>query len=156
MRKSKRKALRLLFTDAGLFVILSLMTGLTGCERPLRVSLDGGNPPTFTFGGGGELQRVAIFEITPDGRLPPKGSAFWVLFPKGVVKAGNSPKITYGIVPDGFYQKVPVSGTAPPLQEGKVYGFGAETRGAPGGDIWFTIRGGKSIQVPKTDPADPE
>lgn len=139
-----------------LVVVSYLIGGLTACERPLKVTLDGRTPPTFRFDGSGELLQVGIYQVTPEGKVPPRGSEFWVIFPRKLVKALKAPSITYGVVPDEFYQKVPASGSPPPLQEGKIYGFGADTRGAPGNDIWFTIRDGKSIRVPKTDPADPE
>jgi hypothetical protein len=138
-----------------LVLVICLVGFLAGCERPLKVTLDGKNPPTFRFDGSGDLQRIAICEITPEGKLPPYGSGFWVLFPRGNVNASKSPPVTYGVIPDGFYQTLPSSGSPPPLQEGKIYAFGAETREAPGGDVWFTIRNGKSVTVVKTDPADP-
>ncbi|SRR5258705_1820971 len=139
-----------------LALVICLVTCLVGCERSLKVGLDGKNPPTFRFDGSGDLQRVAICEITPDGKLPPYGSGFWVLIPRGDVNASKSSTVTYGLIPEGFYQTVPSSGSPPPLQEGKIYAFGAETRGAHGGDVWFTIRNGQSVTVRKTDPADPD
>lgn len=139
-----------------LMALLILASGMWGCERPLTVAIDGKIPPTFTFDGSGELQRILIYQVTKEGKVPPKGSAFWVIVPKGTVVASKSPKITYGVVPDGFEQRIPENGSPPKLEEGKVYGFGAVTAEAPGGDIWFTIRDGKSIRVRKTDPADPD
>jgi hypothetical protein len=136
-------------------LVIFLVASLTACERSLKVTLDGQNPPTFRFDGSGDVQRVTICEITPDGKLPPYGSGFWVLVPKGNVNASKSPPVTYGVVPDGFSQTVPSSGSPPKLEEGKIYAFGAETRKAHGGDVWFTIRNGKSVAVAKTDPADP-
>jgi hypothetical protein len=139
------------------FALMICLVGfLAGCERPLKVNFDGKNPPTFRFDGSGELSWVFIYQVTPDGKVPPKGSEFWVIVPKSVITASVSPPITYGVVPNGFAQQVPANGNPPPLEEGKVYGFGAVTREAPGGDVWFTIRNGKSVTIPKTDPADPD
>ena len=90
-----------------LALVICLVASLAGCERPLKVTLDGKNPPTFRFDGSGDVQRIAICEITAEGKLPPYGSGFWVLFPRGNVKASKSPPITYGVVPDGFYQTFP-------------------------------------------------
>lgn len=139
-----------------LMVLGCLTVSLAGCERSLRVTMDGKIPPTFTFDGSGVIEWVAIFEVTPDGMVPPKGSAFWKILPSSRVVASKSPPITYGVVPNGFYQTVPSGGSPPPLAEGKTYGFGAVTSGAQGGDVWFTIRDGKAVRVRKTDPADPE
>lgn len=131
---------------------------LAGCERPLKITLDGKNPPTFRFDGSGELSWVYIYKVTPEGKVPLKSedSELWIIVPKGDNTASASPPITYGVVPNGFVQQVPSNGNPPALEEGKVYGFGADTRNAPGGDVWFTIRNGKSVTVPKTDPADPD
>jgi hypothetical protein len=142
------------------FVVLGIsllgLLVLSGCERPVRISIDGKNPPTFTLEGSGEIQMVSIWEITPEGKVPGRGSGFWVLYPTQATKAWKSPPITYGVVPESYQQAVPSSGTASPLKEGRVYGFGVQTRNAPGGSVWFTIRDGKSMRVPKTDPADPD
>jgi hypothetical protein len=139
-----------------LVLVICLVASLAGCERALKVTLDGKNPPTFRFDSSGELSWVFLYQVTPDGKVPNEGSAFWKLVPERVIVASESPPITYGIVPNGFAQEVPSKGSPPPLEEGKVYGFGAVTRNAPRGDVWFTIRNGKSVTVPKTDPADPD
>lgn len=131
---------------------LCLVVFFTGCERILKVSFDGKNPPTFKFDGNGELNWVFIYEVTPEGKIPPKGSAFWRLVPKKSITASMSPPITYGVVPDGFVQEIPSVGNPRPLEEGKTYGFGADTSSQPGRTVWFTIRNGKSVQVAKTDP----
>jgi hypothetical protein len=137
-----------------LALVICVVVSLAGCERPLKVTLDGKNPPTIRFNGSGELSWVYIYQVTPEGKIPLKGkdSELWVIVPKPTISASASPPITYGVVPTGFVQQVPSSGNPPPLEEGKVYGFGADTRGQPGSAVWFTIRDGKSVQVPKTDP----
>jgi hypothetical protein len=137
-----------------LALMICLVGFLAGCERPLKVSLDGKNPPTFRFDGSGELSWVYIYQVTPEGKIPlkSKDSELWIIVPKQVITASASPPITYGVVPSDFAQHVPANGNPPALEEGKVYGFGADTRGQPGGAVWFTIRDGKSVQVPKTDP----
>ena len=135
-----------------ILLVLCLAVVCTSCERILKVTLDGKNPPTFKFNGSGEIAWVFIYQVTPDGKVPPAGSAFWRLSPKKTMMASQSPPITYGVVPDGYVQEVPANGSPPPLQEGKTYGFGANTHGQPGRTIWFTIQDGKAVQVPKTDP----
>jgi len=135
-----------------ILVVIFLLTFFAGCERILKVTFDGKNPPTFKFDGRGQLEWVYIYQVTPDGKIPPRDTELWIIVPKRGITASASPPITYGVVPDGFEPQVPSSGNPPPLQEGKTYGFGAETGGQPGSAIWFTIRDGKAVQVPKTDP----
>jgi hypothetical protein len=131
---------------------ICLLVSCSGCERILDITFDGKNPPTFKLEGRGGLNSVVVYPVTPEGKVPPKGSAVWVIVPKKPIIASRSPSITYGVVPDGFEQEVPSSGTPPILEEGKTYGFGADTSEQPGRTVWFTIRDGKSVQVPKTDP----
>ena len=133
-------------------VLIFLLTFFAGCERVLKVTLDGKNPPTVKFDGRGLIEWVYIYQVTHEGKIPPRDTELWILVPKQGTTASASPPITYGVVPEGFVQKVPANGNPPPLEEGKTYGFGADTDGQPGNDIWFTIRDGKSVEVPKTDP----
>jgi hypothetical protein len=139
-----------------ILLLLIVIGGLTACERRLTVMMDGKVPPAFTFDGNGDIQRVFIYQVTKDGKVPPKGSEFWVIVPTNTVVASRCPPIIYGVVPDGFVQRIPQTGAPPKLEEGQTYGFGAVTTEAPGGDMWFTIQAGKSIRAKKTDPADPE
>ena len=133
-------------------VVIFLLTFFTGCERILKVTLDGKNPPTVKFNGSGEISWVYTYQVTPQGKIPAKDTEMWIVVPKTAITASAAPPITYGVVPDGFVQQVPSNGNPPPLEEGKTYGFGADTRGQPGSAVWFTIRDGKAVQVPKTDP----
>ncbi|MEK6282274.1 MAG: hypothetical protein AABN95_18105 [Acidobacteriota bacterium] len=50
----------------------------------------------------------------------------------------------------GSDKKSPLQAEPTQLVEGKVYTAGGPAYGANGGDIWFTIRDGKSIAVPKS------
>lgn len=133
-------------------VVIFLLTFFAGCESILKVTLDGKNPPTFKFDGNGLIGWIYIYQVTPEGKIPPKDTELWIIVPKQGTTASASPPITYGVVPNGFVQKVPENGNPPPLEEGKTYGFGAYTQDQPGSAIWFTIRDGKAVQVPKTDP----
>lgn len=135
-----------------ILIAICFLIFCNGCERILDITFDGKNPPTFKLEGRGGLNSVVLYQVTPEGKVPPKGSALWRIVPKREIIASRSPSITYGVVPDGFEQEVPSNGTPPILEEGKTYGFGADTSGQPGRTVWFTIRDGKSVQVPKTDP----
>ena len=134
--------------------IATLIFCFVGCERATSVAVNGKNPPTFKFSGTGEIQRIVLFPVTAEGKVPPKGAELWVLHADGRTKASECPPVTYGVVPDGFTQEVPTKGSPPSLQESKIYAFGAITTEARGGDVWFTIRDGSTVAVPKTDPAD--
>lgn len=114
----------------------------------MRIKIDGKNPPTFTLSGSGNLVFLSLGEVY-DNKPPLLGAPdLWKIRPKGDNKISKLPSITYGIVPDGFVQATPASGAPPPLIEGKVYDFGGPADNANGGSIWFTIQGGKSLQVP--------
>jgi hypothetical protein len=107
-------------TPTRLVITICLAMMLVGCERRLRIRLDGNNPPTFRFDGTGELSWVYIYQVTPDGKVPTKGSEFWIIVPKASMKTMAVPPITYGVIPNGFDQKVPSNGIPIALQEGKI------------------------------------
>lgn len=54
-----------------LALVICLVALLSGCERVLKVTLDGANPPTFKFNGSGEISWVYIYQVTPQGKIPP-------------------------------------------------------------------------------------
>jgi hypothetical protein len=111
----------------------------------MSIKIDGKNPPTFTLSGSGNLIFLVLGEVH-DNKL---GSpVIWKIRPEGENTISQLPSIAYGIVPNGFIQVTPASGTPSPLIEGKVYEFGGPASNANGGSIWFTIQGGKSVRVP--------
>jgi hypothetical protein len=113
----------------------------------MGIKIDGKNPPTFTLSGSGNLVFLSLGEVR-DNKPPPLGAPdLWKIRPGVNNKISKLPSITYGIVPDGFIQVVPASGAPAPLMEGKVYEFGGPADSAGGGSIWFTIQGGKSMEV---------
>lgn len=136
---------------AGLVLSLSMMVGTTGCERDMHIKIDGKNPPAFTFSGSGNLVFLSLGEV--HNNKPPLLGApdLWKIRPNSNIKISGVPSIRYGVVPNGFIQVTPESGAPPPLEEGKVYEFGGPADSANGGSIWFTIQGGKSVEVPTPD-----
>jgi len=58
------------------------------------------------------------------------------------------PHITYGQVPQGFYQITPKVGTPPALQAGKVYAAAGPRVEVPHAFVMFRIENGKAIQLP--------
>lgn len=134
-----------------LVITIPLIACLSACERPITITVDSKNPPTFIFSGHGELRWISVYELTSEGKVPPEGSAVWKIQPVGPLNTRDWPQITYGIVPRGFAQLKPDHGAPPPLQEGHTYGIGAVTRNVLGTNIWFAIRNGQSIRVRKTE-----
>jgi len=126
------------------------------CEVDTRVSIDGRNPPTFSFDGTGYLTFFTVKEIAPENQSvpnveqdPSKNRIIWWVWPTQPLEKPMkyTTPITYGKIPDGFYQKVPESGVPPPLTEGKVYEAGGQTASAHGGYIRFTVRDGQAVQL---------
>jgi hypothetical protein len=133
----------------GMILSFLILVVTTGCERDTQIKIDGKNPPTFTLSGSGSLIFLSLVEVH-DNRPPLLGAPdLWKIRPVGNNKISRLPSITYGTVPNGFRQEIPASGAPPPLIEGKVYEFGGPADSANGGSIWFTIRGGKSVEVPQ-------
>ena len=133
---------------AGLGLSFLILIVFTGCERDMRIKIDGKTPPTFTLSGSGNLIFLVLGEVH-DNKPPLLGAPdIWKIRPEGENTISQLPSITYGIVPNGFIQVAPASGTPPPLIEGKVYEFGGPAYNANGGFIWLTIQGGKAVQVP--------
>ena len=134
---------------AGLILIFLFLAISTGCERDMRIKIDGKNPPTFTLSGSGDLVFLYLAEVH-DNRPPSlEDPDLWEIRPNGNNKISKLPSITYGTVPQGFIQVTPASGAPPPLIEGKLYAVGGPNANANGGSIWFTIKGGRSVEVPK-------
>jgi len=78
--------------------------------------------------------------------------AIWHVKPEGegeYVKAllDDLHAVTYGVVPKGYKQMKPKVGQAPPLIEGKRYGYWFVTVNAPWGAGYFEIRNGKVVAV---------
>ena len=96
-------------------------------------------------------------EASPANQVPAaqrnseKDTLLWKIRPnEGTADvAWDWPPITYGKVPIGFKQEVPAQSDPPQLVEGRVYAAGGPAHGANGGEVWFTIRDGKSVEVPK-------
>lgn len=139
-----------------LLVCVSLIICCT-YEENTRVQIDRNVPPTFKLDGSGHQISFVVTEIPADNqvlpahRVPSKNIDLWEIVPSDGTpdRAWDWPPVTYGIVPPGFRQKTPELGVPPPLTAGKTYAAGGEAYGANGGEVWFTIRDGKSIEVQK-------
>lgn len=157
MLEKKRlwKSCRLSFFLAALCSVCSVV----GCtyEANTKVSIGGGIPPTFRIDGSGHQMYFVVSEIPPENQVraadrnSERNIRLWKILPnEGTADiAWDWPPITYGKVPTGFRQEIPAQVEPPQLTEGKVYSAGGPAYGANGGEVWFTIRDGKSVEVPK-------
>jgi hypothetical protein len=131
--------------------ILSLVLAVAGCKS-LSISINDTNPPVFTFSAGQfaecctHLALFVVYEVD-DGKDGEK--VIWEIRPRsGTDNSANGlPKITYGQVPQGFEQLVPSDGTAPALQEGKVYAASGPRIEVPEAFVMFRIQNGKAIRM---------
>jgi hypothetical protein len=135
-----------------LIVTLALM--FSGC-RSLTISMNNSNPPVFTFSTGrfseccDHLIFLTVSEL-PTGNTT-EAKDLWQIFPlSSTDNYGNHlPRITYGQVPAGFEQKIPASGSPPPLEEGKTYEAFGPLIATPHAVVRFRISNGQAIQLPR-------
>jgi hypothetical protein len=128
---------------SGLFLVLS-----AACEPGIVVKVVGGNPPTFSISGRSNL---VDFFVCCEGEQSAIGreAALWEIEPySGQGKPGEDLRtITYGIVPQGYYQTRPQGGQpAPPLVAGRRYTYHAAGHPTSAGAA-FEIRYGKAVEI---------
>ena len=77
----------------------------------------------------------------------------WQIWPDSYERGNveNIPQITYGVVPTGWTQKIPVQGTPPALVEGRIYEAGGPPIDSHLAYMRFTIRNGKIVTLPLRD-----
>jgi hypothetical protein len=127
-----------------------LLTGISvACERDTRLTIKGGNPPTFVMSGSGSL---GTFRVRgPKKQREAEGedaSIYWQIKTKedyGRYIEDLGP-ITYGIVPKGYVQVYPEKGEAPQLVEGESYYVQALMVDANGTAKHFAISNGKAVE----------
>lgn len=120
-----------------------------GCEEhPYKVSIDGNVPPTFKVKTNGTLYFVRIVKYpAPDSEIYPNEAGIWQIELAKNAETYNYPEIKYGVVPEGFIQKIPKDGSAPAaLNEGEEYFFFAPTPQNIKG-VRFKIENGKSVII---------
>jgi hypothetical protein len=127
------------------FLFMSLI--FIGCEEhPYKVSIGDKVPPTFAIEPCGSVYFVRIlkYPAEPKTDIYPNEAGIWQIEHKDPLSRGCA-EIEYGVVPDGFVQKIPKDGAAPPaLKEGEEYLFFAPTPANVGG-IRFKIKNGKTV-----------
>jgi hypothetical protein len=137
-------------------ILLSFLLVGSACEFGTTVSVDTTVPPNFRLWGSGHITMLSIREVAKENQakapidqdLAKNTLLWWIRTSHPIDKPMWSlAPITYGRLPEGFYQKEPVSGSPPALVEGKVYDVWVVASGAAAGGARFTIRDGKSVQL---------
>ena len=128
----------------GFWVVMPLV--FIGCEEhPYKVTISGEIPPAFRIKTLDSLYFVRIVKHpAPESEIYPSEAGLWQIEQKKDFITNSYPEIKYGIVPEGFVQKIPRDGSAPPpLKEGEEYIFFAPTSAHFDG-VRFKIENGKS------------
>jgi len=137
-------------------MILATLLPLVGCgER--STSAEVGKGPSFLLHGSGRLASFRIYGPQADHKIATpfdEKSLVWRIQPsEGYFKGAPVSGLTldYGIVPKGYVQITPVSGTANVLPTGQVYYFFAETADAPPAQGFFYLDGSTPVEISLPD-----
>lgn len=122
---------------------------------PTRVRLEGANPPIFNLSGTGILAHLVIYAAkdtdTGDGQEVTSVETIWEIEPTAGYAVGRRVDeigaVQYGVVPTGYKQVHPKSGTPPSLQKGQKYEYWFDTADAPHARNYFIIRGQRAVEV---------
>ncbi|MEO6391193.1 MAG: hypothetical protein ABIP75_05020 [Pyrinomonadaceae bacterium] len=150
-----------ILTKIGLPLVLLVSTCFCGIgEVDTTVMVGEDNPPKFYFSGTGWMYFLEVSEIPAEnlaanlGRLNAKPlKLIWRFVPPGSESPSMDrwPSVMYGTVPDGGKQTEPAIGPPPSLEEGKTYFVRAMTGGAGSGRAWFTVKNGRTVEIPEPD-----
>jgi hypothetical protein len=139
------------------FLAISLHTVSCRLERDTVITVQVQNPPTFRLTGNGNQDFLVVRELSPKEMVPYRERPvldtpiLWQIWPNDETDniAEKWPPIIYGKVPPGFSQTIPENGEPKMLEEDKFYEAGGPASNANGGSVWFTIRNGKAVEIPK-------
>lgn len=143
------------------FFLVATFLVLANCgPGHLRVSVTKTLPLKFTFDGPGRWSECCstffefvVMERSADephpwdspGNIDDNPHLMWrVVPPDGHVVIPDAPEIAYGIVPRGWTQTHPRTGSPPVLLEGLSYAAG-QPHLSPEGLVFFTVQGGKIV-----------
>ena len=135
--------------------LVLLLIGSATCThffaRDTKIEMDGRIPPTFSFFGNRDVVSIDVTDVSAnDFSMYAPERAMWGIVPTTETRPDRFPKITYGIVPPGFVQRWPTTGTPRPLQPETPYRITAPTSNAPAGKLIFLIRNGQTLPVVET------
>jgi len=140
-----------------LTAIMLLLMSMIACEpeTTIYITVDNKMPPSFSLSGPWWAVDFEIVELPRKETMSRDKNAFiggnpvWKISatPHGG-RVRDWPKVTYGIIPEGFVQRIPAEGSAPNLIEGKLYAAEALDTSGPQGICYFEIRGGKPVIIP--------
>jgi len=133
-------------------ITIATLLPLVGCvEWPTTAEI--GQGPSFLLRGSGRLASFRIYGPQPDRKIATpfdEKSLVWRVQPsEGYFKGTPVARLAleYAIVPKGYVQSVPLSGTATALPTGRVYYFEAETTNAPPAGGFFYLDGNTPVQI---------
>jgi len=121
-----------------------------------KVRLEGANPPVFVLSGTGTLAQLVIYAPRQsdgdDEQNLTLGEPLWEIQPIGgyprARKLEDLCTVQYGVVPAGYTQTHPASGSGPSaLVSGSKYEYWFDTADAPCARKYFVIRGNRAVEV---------
>jgi hypothetical protein len=129
----------------------------TGCERPTHVRIQGAGTPVFILSGSGRLETLAVYTeqgLQKSNNPFDDSFAVWEIKPilgdPHGTPVEDLESISYGVVPPGYVQVKPSSGSPVSLTEGQKYFYEVITTGAPWAEGYFEIRNSRA--QPTTGP----
>jgi hypothetical protein len=132
---------------------LALTMIVVSCEEDKRIQLHllERTPTSFSVSGKWWAVDLTVVELRgnepPADLWSPKGETIWKISAPKRIWATDWPVITYGEIPDGFLQTVPLRGRPHELAEGPIYAAQIHDSSGAGGAFYFAIRGGKTVNV---------
>jgi hypothetical protein len=131
-------------------LLAGLFAGCDGARNVFSVARET-TPPTFSTSGNDWLLGIEV-NVFPAGMAPEQigqtqGETIWKISPPKRIWADDVPVITYGEVPAGWSQSIPLTGRPPELIEGRVYEARSILGDGPRGSSFFSIRNGKTVNV---------
>lgn len=122
------------------------------CQSETKLSVNDKVPPTFLVEGSGHELFFSVYEVVFERDKNGNTSGLtWTFKSKQRSAHETWLPITYGELPEEFEQTFPKVGPPAPLMENKLYGAHATIHSTAGDEVWFYIKGGKTIQVSKHD-----
>jgi hypothetical protein len=135
----------------GNLILIFVVIFFQSCEDHTKLTIEGGNPPSFVLSGSGDL--ISIRVRGPHKQREGDGEAaslYWEIKYENIDAARpveDIGRIVYGKIPNGYIQKLPENGAPPPLKEGERYNIRVSTLDANGADKFFEIIDGKPVEV---------